>query len=229
MKRYRWFRIGLPSSYQSLVRRVRNRQIDAVTPFGYAPVPSERDGERFRYLRRSTVAVTVLDAEGNADQHLVQTIDTIEFESFQVGDRTWLRVDDPPRSLKDFLNSLETIAGMGFSATPVKFPYKRQRVLLGHADVCRMVGFKGVGSDKALKAVARIEVASKEGIEPAQLPFLKGLQYAIDHSTFDVTYKMTKGQITFTESGVVRIAGQLEPYLLDCLERHLGDAVPIDK
>jgi hypothetical protein len=227
MKRYRWFRIGLPNSYQSLVRRVRNKPIDVGASFGFAPIVNDKSSDRFRYLRRSKVPVTVLDDAGNAGQSFVETIDATDFEMFQSEGKTWLRVEDPPRSLRDFLNSLEMVAGMGFSAVGVKFPYRRLRVLLAHADVSRMVGFKGLGSDATLRAVARIEVASKEGIDPAQLPFLKGLKYSVDHATFDVVYRMIRGQVSFTESGLVRITGQLEPYLLNCIERHLEDAIPV--
>lgn len=227
MKRVKWFYIGLPGSYQSFLKKLRGSPIDSSSAFGFLEVLSEEVGDRFKYLCRSKVSITVLDTSGDATQRLIDVVNTIDFEVFKSEGKTWLRVDDPPRSFRDFFNSLETLLGMDFSVTPVKFPFKRQRAVLARLDSCQMVGFKGVGTDQEHKVVARIEVASKAGADPNELSFLKGLQYSIDHATYDVTYKMIKGQVSFKDTGVVRLTGQLEPYLLDCLQSNLKDTIPL--
>jgi hypothetical protein len=226
MKRVKWFYIGLPSSYQSFLKKLSSNSIDSSSNFGFLEVSADTSGDRFKYLCRSKVSITVLDASGDATLRLIDVVNTIDFEVFTSAGKTWLRVDDPPRSFRDFFNSLETLLGMDFSVTPVKFPFKLQRTILSRLDSCQMVGFKGLGTDNERKVIARIEVASKEGTNPNELPFLKGLQYSIDHATYDVTYKMIKGQISFKETGVVRITGQLEPFLLDCLQSNLKNSVP---
>lgn len=221
MTRYRWFRLGLPQSFQRFVRGIERTPLAASAQFGFLPVAARSDRSRFRYLERSKVPIAVLDAAGNATHQMVDSVESIDFEAFQAGKVTLLRIDSPPRSIRGFLNSLEQVIGLGFSAEPITFGARQQRAVLQRVDASRMTGFKGVGNDATAKFVTRIEVASKEGLEPDELSFLRGLQLKVDHSTFEVMYEMLRGQITFAATGQVRIGGHLEPYLLGCIESWL--------
>jgi hypothetical protein len=218
MTRYKWFRVGLPSTFQRFTKKLRSTSMAQGSLFGFTQIGGSEDRSRFRYLRRVKVSLSSIDAAGNSSFQVVDSVESVEFELFQTGAITWLRVDSPPRSLLDLTSGIENVSGMGFSIEPVVFGYREQRALLKRADSHRMVGFKGLGHDVSAKLIARVEVASKEGVEPDRLEFLKSLQYKIDHTTFDVSFRMLKGQITFTASGLVRIGGALEPYLLDCVE-----------
>lgn len=224
MKRYRWFAVGLSTSLQQFVNRLRLSPMADERDFGFIPMAAqdEHDRLRFRYLRRSSIQVMVLDMEGNARQQKVETIDGIDFEVFENSGRKWLRIDDPPRSLRDFMNSLEDTAGFGFSADPVTFSLDVQKAALANLDATKLVGFKGLGSSAQHKLITRLDVVSKEGLEPDRLEFLKGLDFKMDQTTFEVAYQMLKGQLTFASSGVVRATGALTPYLVACVERELS-------
>lgn len=222
MTRHKWLKIGLPSTFERFIAQLCNSPLGQNTPFGFTLLMEEAERFRFRHLQRSRVAITVLDENGNSTRQLIDTIDSIEFEAFQTGEKIWVRVDDPPRSLREFTNSLEMMSGFGFSAEAITFPYQQQQALLQCADSCKLVAFKGLGNNISAKLIARIEVASKEGLQPEEIEFLKSLKYTIDHATFDVSFNMTKGQITFTSSGLVRINGALGPFLLDCVESYLA-------
>ena len=221
MTRYRWFRLGLPTSFHRFTKRIERTPMAPGAEFGFVQMESRNDRRRFRHLQRSKVSIAVLDAEGNSTQQVIDSVESVEFEAFEAGDVSFLRMDAPPRSARGFFNSLEQISGLGFSAEPVVFGAKQQRAVLRRVDTRRMTALKGLGNDISAKLVARIEIASKEGLEPEKLGFLSGLGLKIDHSTFEVTYEMLKGQITFAASGQVRIGGPLEPYLLACIESWL--------
>lgn len=194
--------------------------------FGFMQLEDGNGRSKFRYLTRSKILLTLLDAEGSSKEQAFETIDSIEFEISQSNTRIFLMVSEPPRSLRQFLNDLEELIGFGFSADAIIFNTKKQNEILRYSESFRMTGFKGIGSDSASKLVARVEVASKEGLELDRIPFLKALEYKIDHATFDVAHRMLRGQITFTASGIIRINGALEPFLLNCIERSLDSLTP---
>src|SRR4051812_37219455 len=105
MKRYKWFQIGLPAGFQSFTKRIQNIPLTRGGHFGFSLIESEKGGRpRFRHLARSRVSIFTMDADGGSEHRLVETVESVEFEAFQSGDRTWLRVDDPPRSLRQFFD-----------------------------------------------------------------------------------------------------------------------------
>lgn len=224
MKRYRWFAVGLDNSLHQLVERLRLRPMidERDSGFLFLDALGDKGRSRFRYFRRSSIQVTVLDMNGNAAKQNIATVDGLEFELFQDSEKTWLRIDEPPRSLRDFMNSLEETAGFGFSVDPVTFSLEEQKTALMSLDAIKLIGFKGIGNSAHHKLITRFDVVSKEGLEPDRLEFLHDLDFKTEQATYEVTFQMSKGQITFTSSGVVRTAGTLTPYLVSCVERELS-------
>lgn len=221
MTRHKWFRIGLPGTLNQLEKRVRATRLTADRQFGFSLRSAENGEVVTTFLQRSSVPIVLLDGEGNAQRQLINTIDRIDFVFLQSSAGCWIRVDEPPRSLRDMLNALETTAGMGFSAEPVTFSLAQQKAVLARTDEFKLIGLKGVGSSVELQMVARIELASKVGLNLERLEILRDLSCTIDHSSYEASYQRTRGQITFTATGVVRLAGQLQPRLLNLVERQL--------
>lgn len=222
MTRFKWYRIRRPCTEAQLVKRLQGRAFDAGTDWGFLPLENSEGRSTFRFVWRSKLVAVGVDEQGNPTQQLIDTVDQLVCTLFSTGQATWLRVDDPRRSLRALLNALEIVAGLGFSAEPQSFNAKQQAQVLRRFDDSRMVGMKGVGSSAELKLVARIELASKEGIQPERLAFLKELEYSIDHASYEVVQTRMKGQVTFTSSGAVRINGPLLPFVVAQLEGLLG-------
>jgi hypothetical protein len=119
------------------------------------------------------------------------------------------------------LNALEVAAGMNFFAEPVVFSQRKQSLILKRVTESRMVGFRGVGTSTEEKLVARIEVVSKEGLRLHDIHLLRGLEFKVDNASYEVVYNRARGQVTFTANGMVRIAGQLQPFILGLVESQL--------
>jgi hypothetical protein len=189
--------------------------------WGFAALPDAQDKPHFRFLWRAHVPVLGIDAAGNQTRELVQSIDYFVFAVFASKDDVWVRIEDPPRGTQAFFNSLELVTGPGLSVEPYAFSQKQQMAVLSHFDESRLVGMRGVGTSTELKLVARIEVASKAKIDTERLPFLRGLQYTVDHSSFEVTQARLRGNLTFTASGTVKVSGPLQPFIVAQLENYL--------
>lgn len=220
-KRYRWFRIHLPALAQDLAALVLMRPFDSTSPFGFATVPGDLGGTSYRFLWRSRVVVTRLDVEGIPTYEQIDSVSFTDFVLVTVADLIFLRIENPSRNIRDLLNALETLVGIGFTVKPVVFDKGRPSTVFRSVDASKLVGLKVVGAVVADDLVARMEFASKEGMEIENMTVLDGLKYKVDHAVFELVLGGLKGQIAFAANGTVKISGQLAPKLLSLVERDL--------
>ena len=221
MTRYKWYCLGLPGSLFDFIGRIKARNFSANSASGFIAGEDDLESYAFRYAWRSRIVATDIDAEGNSTASSISIVNVCEFSIFSKFDKIWLRIVDPPRSNKELLDALETVAGFGFYAEIVIFSSSVHAALLKSVDECRLISFKGVGGIPEEKAVARIEMASKIGLDLNRFEFLKKIQYSVDHAVYEAVYRRERGQIAFSTSGLVKIGGDLRPYMLELVESEL--------
>ncbi|WP_336235029.1 hypothetical protein [Achromobacter dolens] len=149
------------------------------------------------------------------------SIEQLSIRFSQAGDILLLRVTDPPRSMREFFNFLEHLGGNGTSIQSLIFSSDQQEEILKKFDSFRLIGLRGVGSSSVHRIVARIELASKDGINIDKLPFLEKLRFNADQTSYEIMEDGLIGQITFMASGAVRVAGAVLPYIVAQLEDEL--------
>lgn len=221
MTRYKWYRLGLPRDLAHFIEGLKGSPFNLDGSRGFIFAGSSQGVHAIKFAWKTQIATTTIDAEGNS---AVQTISSIALSNFFIFSKfgtTWLRIEDAPRSSKELLDALESIAGFGFYAELLIFSKSVHSALLNKVDDCRLVSFKGVGSIVEEKAVARIEMAGKEGLDMDRFSFLQGINYSVDYALYEVVYRREKGQIAFSLSGTVKIGGILLPYLLGLVEGEL--------
>lgn len=221
MKRYKWFRVDLPIDFRVLLRRLSRFPFLADTESGFHFVAGDGDRVRFRFLRRVKVIVGVFDELGGPATQVIDSVESFEFELVESFDSILVRIDEPPRSIKSLLDSLERVCGGGLAVVLVTFPFESHRVMLSELKSSRLVALKGAGADHGRKYVARVEVASREGIVLEQLEVLSGLEFSIENSTYEVVTDQGRGQVAFLSSGVVRFGDQVADNLLVSIENYL--------
>lgn len=223
MNKYRWFEIQADISVEKITKKLRSAKLSESSRTGFAVRKSEEKTDRFllRFLHCVTIRMVVIDAGGLPKEQDLDTVNSIDFAIFRLSNRTWLRVDDPPRSLRALLTSVEAVLGLGVAVRPVIASLPTQRYALRDADSVNLVSFKGIGGSVIYQAIARFEMAAKQGLIPEKIEFLRELNFKIEQSTFEVVKKMTRGQISFAPTGVVRVTGQLAPFLLQEVEKAL--------
>lgn len=222
MNRYRWFTLRLPRSVRSFAKDLQKCAPFNESGFGFIEKDkAAADRFSFKFLKHNSIAIPVLTNDGKLIYQSIKSIESVDFELFQKNSNIWLKIEDPPRSSRDFFNALESVSGFGFSAHPFIFSTENQRETLRVFDDYRLVGLKGIGNSIAKKFVTRIDIASKEGIDPENIDLISGLDFKTDQITYEISYKMLRGQVTFSASGLVRIAGAVSPFLVNCLESSL--------
>lgn len=217
--RYRWFRIQLPARTRDLATIIANCPFESSSTYGFAQ--ASRGDDSYRYLWRSRVVVTKLDAEGIPTYEQVDSVSFTDFAIVEVGDLIFLRVENAGRNIRDLLNTLETLVGMGFTAKPVTFDKERPSSVFDSVDSSKLVGLKIVGAVISDDLVARMEFASKEGMVIESMDVLTGLKYKVEHAMFELVLSGVRGQIAFAANGTVKISGQIAPKLVDLVEQDL--------
>lgn len=219
--RYRWFRIQLPARAKELAALVSTRPFDSTSTYGFSRVPNEFRGDLYRFLWRSRVVVTKLDSEGIPTHEQIDSVSFTDFAVVNIGDLTFLRVENPGRNVRDLLNALETLVGMGFTVKPVTFDKGKPTTVFSSVDASKLVGLKVCGAVLADDLVARMEFVSKEGMVVENMAVLDGLKYNVEHAVFELVLGGLKGQIDFAANGTVKISGQVAPKLVSLVEADL--------
>lgn len=219
--RYRWFRVQLPDRARDLAALVATRPFDSTSTHGFARVFGGVSGASYRFLWRSRVVVTKLDPEGIPTYEQIDSVSFTDFALVKIGDLTFLRVENPGRNVRDLLNALEILAGMGFTVKPVTFDKGQPTTVFSSVDASKLVGLKVVGAVLADDLVARMEFVSKDGMVVENMPVLDGLKYKVEHAVFELVLGGLKGQIAFTANGTVKISGQVAPKLVSLVEEDL--------
>ena len=217
--RYRWFRIQLPDRTRDLGMIVANCPFEPTSAYGFSGAPSS--GASYRYLWRSRVVVTTLDAEGTPTYEQIDSVSFTDFAVVELGELVFLRIENAGRNVRDLLNSLETLVGMGFTAEPVTFDKARPSAVFNSVDSSKLVGMKVVGAVLADDLLARMEFVSKEGMMVENMEVLKGLKYKVELAVFEVVLSGLRGQIAFAANGAVKISGQIAPKLISLVEKDL--------
>ncbi|MEQ6306660.1 hypothetical protein ABN448_05535 [Delftia acidovorans] len=189
------------------------------SPYGF--VVGTGDGESYRYLWRSRVYITKLDDEGEPAYEQVESVGFTDFSLLQIEGAIFLRIENAGKNIRDLLNSLETLIGMGFTAKPVTFESGRPTAVFHSVDSVKLVGLKVVGAVVADDLVARMEFASKEGMDIQRMEILSNLKYKVDNAVFEVVFEGIRGQISFSANGSVKISGQIAPRLIHFVEKDL--------
>lgn len=223
--RYRWFRIQLPARARDLAALVATRTFDTSATYGFARVAGAASSASYRFLWRSRVVVTKLDPDGIPTYEQVDSVSFTDFALVEMGELTFLRVENPGRNVRDLLNALESLAGMGFTAKPVSFDKGQPTTVFSSVDASKLVGLKIVGAVLADDLVARMEFASKDGMVTENMTVLSGLKYKVEHAVFEVVLGGLRGQIAFAANGTVKISGQVAPKLVSLVEQDLHQFV----
>lgn len=215
ISRYKWYEIRLPGAVSDFLRKIRLHSYSPVTSSGF--IVNEAD-LKFRYVWQSTISAASLDEDGNAEY---QEIATINFQDITIieGKRIVFRAENPVRSIRELMNALEQIAGFGFSCQQIIIENEDIQAALAEIENKRLNSLKVSGSIVKAKALARIELASKEGLEPSNIEILNFGDFMVDAASYEVTYKGVKGQVGFSKAGICKISGPLTGFLLRNIEQ----------
>lgn len=218
----RWYRLRLPKMEHDLVRALSRRPLLDSTDYGFYRYDSDSSGVAFRFLCRAKVVATQYDEDGELTFQEYQSLKMLNFSLVTVGRSILARIDNPWRNLSAFMNALEGVVGFGFSCSPITFEKYKPQKFLSKVDTYKLVSLKVSGTILRENLVARMEFASKMGMDVDKMKVLKGLHYGVDVSIFECVYRDLKGQISIHSNGTIRFVGSLSSRLRELVEKELA-------
>jgi len=220
--RYRWYRIQLPQGSPDLSVLIDRHPLGKRNNQGFTRVNGTFGHLIYRFLWRSNVFVTQFDENGEAVYQEVTTIKFTDFAIFTIDNSIFLRTENHGRSIKELLNALESLIGLGFICNPVTFQKKKPTTVFQRIDLFKIVALKVTEASLGGGIVARMEFASSDGINPEKLAILDGVPHKIESASYELIYGGLQGQLSINSSGTVKVSGQLAPKLIHLIEQDLG-------
>lgn len=222
LTRYRWYRIQLPSGIPDLPGVIAKHPLVANANQGFTRVEGSLGAPIFRFLWRSKVVITQFDDSGAPSYQEVATVNFTDFAIVSIEGSTFLRIENPGRSIRDLLNAIEALVGLGFTCKPVTFENTKPTTVFEKIETIKLIGLKVIGVVLEEDLVARMEFASKQGITLDKLTILEGVPHKIESASYELIYEGVKGQLAFTSNGTVKVSGQLAPRLIHLVEQDLS-------
>ncbi|MBA8735802.1 hypothetical protein [Chromobacterium violaceum] len=221
--RYRWYSIQLPRGTPDLPAVIDDYPFGQETNQGFTRVNGALGHLIHRFLWRSKVVVTQLDENGDPAYQEVETVNFTDFAIINIDDAVFLRIENPGRSIKELLNALESMIGLGFTCKLITFDKKKPTTVFEDIEVIKLIGLKVTGAVLGEDLVARMEFASTEGITPEKLTVLANVPHKTDSASYELIYGGLRGLLSFNSNGTVKVSGQLAPKLIHLVEQDLAE------
>lgn len=217
ISRYKWYKVRLPCSISELLQKLRNNGYDADAALGFIVNEGE---DSFRYIWPSTVSAVRFDAEGNEEVQKFVTINS-QLVVILEGEMIVFRMENPSRSTRELMGAIEKCVGFGFSCEQIPIKDQLVKVALRSAENSKINSLKLAGAIDGAKILARVELASKEGIDPRHIDNFGFRDYVVESASYEAFYKGLKGHVGYSRTGVCKLSGALSPFILGNLEAEL--------
>lgn len=217
MDRYRWFKVNLPDSFEASIKKIPFTEDEETHIPGFFLLDQKKQNFEFQY-RWLTNIEAITFSNGEAATNFISILNVVHFTLFEKGKKVWIKVKNPPRSLKELFLALELAFGFGFSIESTALSASAISGILRKLDDHRLISFKANGSIVEVQTVFRLEAASKVGIDIDSFRMLRETKYSLDHSCFEVSHKGYKGQFSSGGNGTVKVSGDISTLLLGLIE-----------
>lgn len=168
---------------------------------------------------RQVRTISILD-DGSEQAHDYPTIDRYQLRFCESKERTlYLSVIDPPRSGRIIGEALDLLLpNVRVLFEPVVFSKQIVEQHTSLFDVAKLVSAKIKNFHVYDNAVGRLEVSSRTGLLPTIAPFIEGKYYEVESLSYEVISDLSKGLVTYSTNGTVRVSGPIVEIALSRLE-----------
>ncbi|WP_223550243.1 hypothetical protein [Pseudomonas sp. A-B-19] len=217
ISRFKWYAVRVPCSVEELLQRLARSRYEPTLHTGFIVDVPERS---FQFIWRTSIYATTISLDGISRQDEVVSICSQKVKILGT-DQLIFRMEDPPRSSKELLNRLDKILGFGFSCEQIFVTDQIVRDSIKTFQAITLNSLKLSGSISSISAIARVEIASKVGIDPESIEGFGLSQSVVDAGSYSVRYKGLTGQVGFTRTGICKLSGDLTPRIQACIETTL--------
>ncbi|MBD8575004.1 hypothetical protein IFR09_13235 [Pseudomonas syringae] len=214
ISRFKWYFVRLPCTVEEALDRLDAFEYHAGQEAGFVV---DRTSDSFEYYWQTPMYLTSIDEDGETVRSEVFSLSHQKVELIK-GRRLIFRMQDPPRSSKELFNMLEKILGFGFGATVLAVDDATIKQAIKGFNSVALNSIKFSGAISEASALARVEIASKRGLEMSLLDRFALNGRIVESASYSVIAKGISGQVGFTRSGICKISGDLAPLILSKVE-----------
>lgn len=205
ISKFKWYAVRLPCSVEQALQKLEDSRYEPTQRLGFIVEPGERS---FQFFWKTTLYATMIDSDGTSRRDEVTSVCSQKVKILGK-ERIIFRMEDPPRSSKELLNTLDKIFGFGFSCEQIFVTDELIRHSMELFQPLTLTTLKLSGAISSITAIARVEIASKVGIDQKSIDNFGLSQSVVDAGTYSMQYKGVTGQVGFTRTGICKISGDL--------------------
>lgn len=206
MLKVRYFRFKTAGGITALKRAVN--RLDHRSPV----VVTRLEDADIVFTHTVSREVQVIEALPDGEE-VVKSYPSIErrlIRAFMRDDNVFFSIVDPPRSGRAMSDALSVLLpDVQFFLEPLEISLPLITAHTKNFSSARLVSAKVRDFQVTTSSVGRLEVTSKEGLPEEIAPFLEGKFYRLDSVAYEVTHDFTRGLITYSSNGTVRVSGPL--------------------
>lgn len=222
MLKIRYFSLKLPCSISEFSTKARRHRSSAASRI--AVVRDASDDLVLTHTSVRYVTVTQIADDGTITRESVPTMDQTSLRIFGRGDRTFLSVLNPGRSVRSLEQVIQQVVGDdAFFYQPLEITRELIDRHVARFETARLVSAKVRDFKVYDEAVGRLEISSKSGLQSSIAPFLDGKFYRIDALAYEVTHDFTQALIWYSSSGTLRVSGPLVEVAFPLFEEELQE------
>lgn len=214
ISRFKWYSVRLPCTVEEALDRLDAFKYHTGQEAGFVV---DRAASSFEYYWRTPMYLNSIDEGGEAVRSEVFSLSRQKVELIK-GRCLIFRIQDPPRSSKELFNMLEGTLGFGFGATALAVGDATIKQAIKGFNSVALNSIKFSGAISEASALARVEVASKRGLQMSLLDRFALDGRTVESASYSVMTKGISGQVGFTRSGICKISGDLAPLILSKVE-----------
>lgn len=219
--KYRWYRIQYPRENFEISPILKKSPLTSKSNFGFAFIEDDFGNLKYRFFKRSKLTITVLDDKGEPTYQEILTVEVTDFAILSINSQVFLRVENPGRSIRNLLNTLEKLIGLGFTCKSITFEKIQFTEIFISLDDTKLVGLKVTGILISQGLKANLELISNKGIVIEEIRMLEEMQYSISSAVIELLYKGLRGRVSLASTGLVKITGKLTPKIIHIIEQSL--------
>lgn len=205
ISKFKWYAVRLPCSVEQALQKLEEGRYEPTQRTGFIVELGERS---FQFFWKTTLYATMIDSDGTSRREEITSVCSQKVKILG-NKRVIFRMEDPPRSSKELLNSLDKIFGFGFSCEQIFVTDELIRRSVESFHSLTLTTLKLSGAISSISAIARVEIASKVGIDQKSIDNFGLSHPVVDAGTYSVQYKGVTGQVGFTRTGMCKISGDL--------------------
>lgn len=217
ISRFKWYSVRLPCSVGDALQKLEKGRYEPTQRTGFIVDAGERS---FQFFWKTSIYATVIDPDGTSSSEEITSVCSQKIQILGE-EHIFFRLEDPPRSSKELLNALDKIIGLGFSCEQVIVTDELIRNSIESFHSITLNTLKLSGAIHSIAAIARVEIASKEGIDQKSIDNFGLSQSLIEAGTYSVRYKGSSGQVGFTRTGMCKISGERTARIKASIESNL--------